>query len=466
MTDLSYIELCGLKAKAGVNFSMREIGIGSLDDCGVQFENMRTLACELQMRKLKDPSSVKLSMEELLDSDELKKVYTIPLTLKNGQEVMAIVDNSGRSMAIELKDEEGKSNNFIISSRLKNEIMKNPKEIQKMLTSEGLAKHFGLEEEFVPQNIDELAEGIEKKNLIPTKDEVEEKGKIEKEDYDPEKVKGKDVPQKAEEAEEEVDLDKVAIAAGVSKDAIEKFIEAEGIKDKNQIKGIKPVRDIDGLESLLNKKLPKQNSTVLVLKTKGTISKDRGYIIDTDGNKLVGNEGRVNQVAEEIVPEHTCSEAINDMADAKNVSGEKVDKAAYFASRKDFIKKKFELKKEEIESSKGKKSDYHTEMAELAYECNKELEDLKLEASGLDLDAATQDVVNEIGSEAEAAKDTEGYEYEEAGKAETVETITGVVGTAIAGIAKGITEKDDERDPREQHGNSHDEGRIPPWMQN
>ena len=138
MTDLSYVELCGLKAKAAMNFSMTEIGVRSLDDCGVEFEKMRTLACELQLRKAKAPSSVKLSMEELMDSDELKKVYTIPLTLKNGQEVMAIVDKSGRSMAVELKDEEGKSANFVLSGRLKNEIMKNPKEIQKMLTSEGL----------------------------------------------------------------------------------------------------------------------------------------------------------------------------------------------------------------------------------------------------------------------------------------------------------------------------------------
>lgn len=143
MTDLSYLELCGLKAKAGVNFSFKggDKNIRSLDDCGVDFEKMRTLGFELQMRKLKDPMSVKLSMDELLNSDELKKTYVIPLTLKNGQEVTAIVDQSGRGMALELKDEEGKSANFILSDRLKEEIMRNPKEVQKMLTSDGLAKH-------------------------------------------------------------------------------------------------------------------------------------------------------------------------------------------------------------------------------------------------------------------------------------------------------------------------------------
>lgn len=143
MTDLSYVELCGLKTKASVNFSFKggNQNIRSLDDCGVKFEEMRTLACELQLRKFKDPSSVKLSMDELMNSDELKKTYVIPLTLKNGQEVTAIVDQSGRGMALELKDEEGKSANFILSDRLKTEIMKNPKEIQKMLTSDGLANH-------------------------------------------------------------------------------------------------------------------------------------------------------------------------------------------------------------------------------------------------------------------------------------------------------------------------------------
>lgn len=443
MTDLSYVGLCGLKAKASVNFSMKEVGIGNLDSCGVDFENMRTLACEMQMRKLKDPTSVKVSMDEILNSDELKKVYTIPITLKNGQEAMAIVDQSGRSMAIEFKDEEGKSANFVLSDRLKNEIMKNPKEIEKMLTSEGLMNHLGLEKEFVPENIDELSEGIVKKNLVPTKQEVEEKGNIKEEEYDPEKVKGKDGPENAKEAEEEeVDLEAIAIAVGTSKNALEKFIEAEGI-DKNQIKGVKPVSDIEGLECLLDRKLPEQNSTVLVLKTKGEVNHDRGYVIDTNGNKLLGNETKnVNKVAEEIVPEHSCSETIKNIDEARNTAGQKIDKSAYLESRKEFLKQKRDAKLQEINSKNySSQSERYEAMAEVTFEYKQDMKDLEIEAGTLEIgiNDETKEITNDISNEAYSAQKEEEHLYTQSGieetkeiGAETLETMAGIAGTAVA----------------------------------
>lgn len=290
---------------------------------------------------------------------------------------------------------------------------------------------------FVPDNIDELSEGIVKKNLIPSKQEVEDKGKVKEDEYDPEKVKGKDAPENAKAAEEEeVDLEEVAKAVGTSKDALEKFIEAEGIKDKNQIKGIKPVRDIKGLNTLLEKDIPEQNPTVLVLKVKGPHNQDRGYIIDTDGNKLQGNEGNLNEVAEEIVPEHSCAEAIDNMADAKNTQGQEIDKAAYFNSKKEYIKSKLNNKLDELNKKDPKKPEYYTEKAEIEYEFGKEMEELGLEAEtlGLKLDKSTQEVVDEINENINDAKEAESHDYVEAGKAEVVETAVDV-GKTIAGVA-------------------------------
>ena len=490
MTDLSYVELCGLKAKAAMNFSMTEIGVRSLDDCGVEFEKMRTLACELQLRKAKAPSSVKLSMEELMDSDELKKVYTIPLTLKNGQEVMAIVDKSGRSMAVELKDEEGKSANFVLSGRLKNEIMKNPKEIQKMLTSEGLAKHLGLGDMFVPENIDELSEGIVKKNLVPTKQEVEDKGDVKKEDYDAEKVKGKDAPQNAKEAEEEeVDLEEVAKTVGTSKEALEKFMEAEGITDKNKIKGVKAMTDIEVLEALLGQKLPEQNSTVLIIKAEGELNKDDGYIVNTDGSTLLKKQDNVNEVAEELIPEHACSETIKDVNDTKTKSdiqyieytdsnnqqikqemdpqkgNTEIDMLRYAQNKVEYLKMQRDSALEQLNSGEfNSQADYLTKIAEIQDTYKMEIGNLQAE-TGVSL----EDIYQDAKGEAEST-------YEKAGVEEVKEDTKDVIGVtgkaletgvAIAGIATGvkkITEKDD-RDPREQHGNSHEDGRIPFWMQ-
>lgn len=502
MTDLSYPELCGLKAKASVNFSFKggDKKIRSLDDCGVQLEKIRTLACELQLRKAKDPTSVKLSMDELLNSDELKKVYVIPLTLKNGQEVTAIVDKSGRGMALELKDEEGKSANFILSDRLKSEITKNPKEIEKMLTSDGLAKHLNLESIFVPENIDELSEGIVNKNLIPTKQEVEDKGKVKEEEYDPEKVKGKDAPENAKEAEkEEVDLEEVAKTVGTTKEALEKFIEAEGIKDKNQIKGVKALSDIEGLEALLGQKLPEQNSTVLIVKTEGTLNKDDGYIINTDGNTLLKRQDNVNNVAEELVPEHACSETIKNVKETKttnniqyieytnsnnqnmkqqldNTNGNtQIDMVKYAQSKIEYLKMKRDSAIEELNASQcNSQSEYLTKIAEIQDTYKMELGDLQAQ-TGVNI----QDVYGDAEKEAENT-------YKEAGVEEVKEDAKGVIsvvgkavatGAVIAGVAQGvkgingktISEKKDEtkddRDPREQHEISHDEGRIPPWMQ-
>lgn len=491
MTDLSYLELVSLKTKAAMNFSMKEIGVRSLDDCGVDFENMRTLSCELKMRKLNPLHGVSMDSDKL-DSDELKVVYVIPLTLPNGQEVTAIVDNSGRSMAVELKDEEGKSANFILSDRLKQEIAKNPKLIQSVLTSEGLGKHLGLDKQFMPENLDELSEKIADRKLIPTLEEVEEQGNIQKEDYDPEKVKEKKLTPKAEEvvAEEEVDLDQIAKEAGVSKDALEKFMEAEGITDKNQIKGIKPVTDIDGLESMIGHKLPEQDSTVLVLRTKGVANKDRGYIIDTDGNKLLGNTDKVNSMAEEIVPDHSCSEPIKDFSDEETdiqtieyqdsqgnaqkqqldprEGNTEIDMVKYAQNKLDYLKMERDSALKSLNSGEfNDQAEYLTRIAEIQDNYKMGVNDLQAE-TGVNLD----DISRDAEETAEAA-------YTKAGVQEVKDDLKGITGAAvatagaIAGIAAGVNnitgrnnqKEDDDRDPREQHGNSHENGRIPNWLQ-
>lgn len=465
MTDLSYGELCGLKAKAAENFSMREIGINSLDDCGVKFENMKSLQLELMERKFKDPLNVRMKMDEIIDSDELRKTYVIPLTLPNGQEVTAIVDNDGRSMAVELKDEEGKSTNFILSDRLKEEILRNPKEIEKVLTSEGLANHLGLEQDFLPEDFDDFSKKIGDKSLIPTKEDVEEKENIKDEEYDKEKIGDKET-QENEQEEEEVDLDEVAKTVGVSKDAIEKFMEAEGITDKNQIKGVKAVTDIEGLESMLGNKLPEQNSTVLVVKTKGEMNQDKGYIIDTDGNKLLGNEGKVNEVAEELVPEHACSETLTNVEDSErddsqtieyvNSNGQNmkqelnskdgntdIDMVKYAQSRLDALKLERDSALSSLNSGEFEnQADYYTKIAEIQDNYKIGIGELQAE-TGVNL--------SEIYHEAEEKAE---QSYEEAGVQEVKDDISELANGVI-----GITGRRIGRDERES--NSHDEGRMP-----
>lgn len=248
-------------------------------------------------------------------------------------------------------------------------------------------------------------------------------------------------------------MEEVAKSVGTSKEALEKFMESEGITDKNQIKGVKPVTDVKGLNALLEKDIPEQNSTVLVLKVKGEINQDRGYIIDTDGNKLQGNEGNLNEVAKELVPEHSCSEAINNMADAKNTQGQKIDKAAYFNSRKEAIKAKMQVKLSSLNEKDFRKSDFYEEKAKIEFEYGQEMGALGLEAEslGLQLDETTQEVINEINEHTDEAKEAESHDYVQAGKAEVVEiamdtgktiaTVAGgtiAAGVAIAGVARGV----------------------------
>lgn len=339
---------------------------------------------------------------------------------------------------------------------------------------------------FVPENIDELSEGIVKKNLIPSKQEVEDKENIKEEEYDPEKVKGKDAPENAREAEEEeVDLEEVAKTVGTTKEALEKFMEAEGITDKNKIKGVKAMTDIEGLEALLGQKLPEQNSTVLIIKAEGEINKDDGYIVTTDGNTLLKKQDNVNEVAQELVPEHACSETIKDVNDTKTTNdiqyieytdsnnqamkqemdsqkgNTEIDMVRYAQSKLEYLKMQRDSALEQLNSGEfNSQADYLTKIAEVQDTYKMEIGNLQAE-TGVSLD----DIYHDAKGQAEST-------YEKAGAKEVEEDVKGIVGgavatgAAIAGIATGvkkITENND-RDPREKNGNSHDEGRILPWM--
>ena len=152
-----------------------------------------------------------------------------------------------------------------------------------------------------------------------------------------------------------------------------------------------------------------------------------------------------------------------------------IDMVKYAQSKIEYLKMKRDSAIEELNAGQcNSQSEYLTKIAEIQDTYKMELGDLQAQ-TGVNI----QDVYGDAEKEAENT-------YKEAGVEEVKEDAKGVIsvvgkavatGAVIAGVAQGvkgingktISEKKDEtkddRDPREQHEISHDEGRIPPWMQ-
>lgn len=452
LNELGYVMKAFVAAEVAFNSNFGEMSIrnGAADTL-----NIMTLA---DYMKKENPDKLKNWNPELRDDNKLMKTYVVPMVFPNGERIDIIVNSKGQDIAQIYVNEDPK-NRFHLDDSVKAKIS--------MMTEGAIEKNANYEREFVPKNLEELAEKISKNELIPkTQEEVKER----KQNAD----------KKAFEQEQEDDeksVEEVAKELGVPPTAVEKFCEDQGISPSN-IKGSNIIQNTTKLQRQLGTKLDAQiGASVIALRVNGVDSDTKLAIVGLDGTTLDFNETHSGERDEEMLLSEICPEgangsieqetndAIKDQIELKQDNGNEVEYEAdinregniqYFQERFNKIKDIMQTAKAQIESDSSlSSSDKARMLADLEADEYVQLEHLQAE-TGIQIPELSSKELSEAQS-AETRAEAE----------ETKDVIKGVAGAtiatagAIAGLGvDAITKRPEGHDPRESN---HERGEHNLW---
>ncbi len=199
MSNMDLLMQSWVAAKASISASCinSEGKSIKLSNCGINTQEITTLADYL---KKQDPTKLEnLDPERTTDSDKLMRTYVIPVVTPNGQEIDVVVNSKGQDMACIYKDEEGKQNVFTLTPRMKNEILS-----KSMVEIQGKIDPELIKAALFPATLEELAKDIEKDTLVPkSSKEAVEKIKSKNKSAD---IEVMDKEEQEKESEEEQEL--------------------------------------------------------------------------------------------------------------------------------------------------------------------------------------------------------------------------------------------------------------------
>lgn len=438
-----------ISAKVAFNSNFGEMSRrnGSADT-----QSITTLA---DYMKKESPDKLKNWNPELRDDNKLMKTYVVPMVFPNGERIDIIVNSKGQDIAQIYVNEDPK-NRFHLDDSVKAKIS--------MMTEGAIERNANYEREFVPKNLEELAEKISKNELIPkTSEDVKvREQKADKQAFEREQA-GEENP------EDEKTVEEVAKELGAPPTAIEKFCEDQGIKPGN-IKGSNLVQNTSKLQRQLGNKLDVPvGAPVLALRVAGIDNDTKLAIVGIDGTTLDFNETHSNERDEDRLLAEICPEGSNgkleeepEFDDTVTVKENGIEKEyeadlsekakkELFEERVAKIKSTVESARAEIENDSSLSK---SEMARLLADLEA-TEYAQLEAVQRETGVYSEEISKKELSEAQSAETRAEVE-------ETKDVIKGVAGAAIGtagaiaglGVA-GITKRPEGHDPREAN---HDRG--------
>lgn len=298
--SLTMLDKAGIAAMAALNASYRprEGREGKAMDAAIQTDKIRTLA---EYRRM---NTEKFSTwnPEREDSNKLMRTYVIPITLASGEEIDLIVNSKGQDMACIYHDEDGNDISFHLTSRMQKEILKDA--LGEEMSRE---KFTDIQRILLPKTLEEFTEKVEKDKLVP-------EGK-----KDIEKRLQEDGKNLDEEEEEGLTVEEAAAATGIEEDVLSQFEDENG-----KIYGIRKTNDIENLSKQLDYELGLASSEVILLRVNDGATKDKGYVLNTDGTILYSSmDGRGNT---ELVTDIVNTGSVGD--DIENVDKAVRDKEA------------------------------------------------------------------------------------------------------------------------------------------
>lgn len=406
--------------------------------------------------KKENPDKLKNWNPELRDNDRLMKTFVVPMVFPNGERIDIIVNSKGNDIAQIYVNEDPK-NRFHLDDSVKAKIA--------LMTEGAISKNANYEREFVPRNLDELAEKISKDELIPkTSEEVKEReAKADKRAFEQEEKEN-------ENDEDEKTVEEVAQELGAPPSAIEKFCEDQGIKP-GSIKGSNFIQNSSKLQRQLGNKINVPvGAPVLALRVSGIDNDTKLAIVGVDGETLDFNEAHSGERDEDRLLSELCPEGSNgklneepEIDDSVTVKENGVEqeyeadlseqaKKELFEERVAKIKATVESARAEIENDSSlSKSEMARLLADLEASEYAELEALQRETG-----VYSDEISKKELAEAQSAENKAEIE-------ETKDVIKGVAGAtiatagAIAGLGvSAFSQRPEGHDPRETN---HDEGR-------
>lgn len=252
-------------------------------------KNIMTLS---DYMKKENPDKLKNWNPELRDNNKLMTTYVVPMTMPNGERIDIVVNAKGHDIA-QIYINEDPKNRFHLDDSVKDKI--------RMMTEGAIDKNAAYEREFIPKNLDELAEKISKDELIPkTQEDVKKREQ---------QADAKGFAE--QEEEEEKTVEEVAKDLGLPPTAVEKFCEDNSI-DQNNIKGSNIIQNTSKLQRQLGTKLETPiGANVIALRVNGVEGNTKLAIVGLDGSTLDFNEEHTGERDEEQLLSEICPEGAN-----------------------------------------------------------------------------------------------------------------------------------------------------------
>lgn len=399
-------------------------------------QNIMTLS---DYMKKENPDKLKNWNPELRDDNKLMTTYVVPMTMPNGERIDIVVNSKGHDIA-QIYINEDPKNRFHLDDSVKDKI--------RMMTEGAIDKNKAYEREFIPKNLDELAEKISKDELVPkTQEDVKERKQ---------KADSRAVEKEQSSEEEEKTVEEVAKELGVPPTAIESFCKDNNI-NQNRIKGSNIIQNTSKLQRQLGTKLDAPiGASVIALRVDGVDGKNKLAVVGLDGATLDFNETHSGERDEDELLADICPEGANgtieqetdenikDEIELEQDNGDKIEYEAnvnkegnieYFQERFNKIKDAMKSAKEQVENDTSlNKADKARMLADLEADEYVQLEQLQKE-TGIQ--------IPELSSkELEEAQNAENKAEME----ETKELIKGVTGGVIttAAAISGLTQDDEK----------------------
>lgn len=382
MADGSILDGLGLGMKAFIAAEVAfnsNFGEMSRKNGAADTQNIMTLSDYMKKEK---PDKLKNWNPELRDNNKLMTTYVVPMTMPNGERLDIIVNAKGRDIA-QIYVNEDPQNRFHLDDSVKDKI--------RMMTKGAIDQNKAYEREFVPKNLDELAEKISKDELIPkTEENVKER-----------KQKADSKSAQMEQSEEEKTVEEVAKELGLPPTAVEAFCKDNNI-DQNRIKGSNIIQNTSKLQRQLGTKLDAQiGASVIALRVDGVDGKNKLAIVGLDGatldfNETHSGERNEDELLADICPEgangtigQETDENIKDEIELEQDNGDRIQYEAnvnkegnieYFQERFNRIKDMMKSSKEQVENDNSlNKADKARMLADLEADEYVQLEQLQRE---------------------------------------------------------------------------------------
>ena len=311
-SNLDYFSKAWIASKTSLNSNFGDL---SFKNGAISTDEITTLSDYLKKER---PDKLKNWNPELNDDNRLQTTYVVPVTMPNGERIDLIVSSKGRDIA-QIYVNEDPENRFHLDNKVVENILKMTGDEKNEMRKSGDFEAY--KKEFLPQNIEELAEKISRDELIPKTQEQakERKNKalgIDNKTYSEDEISKED--NEIIENKEGASVEEQLKEAGISQDAIERFC-AENKINPSAIISITAISDAKGLSEMLGKDIG--SSKVIAIKARNQDGglKENSYLMSESGETIL-NDRKYDDNINALVPNNSKNGQIKDIEEDAQIT--------------------------------------------------------------------------------------------------------------------------------------------------